>query len=279
MAATKHNRFEFMNAENDSGTTVLNAVMSDFSYAKHAHEELALGVTTSGVQEFDCEGSQFRSHAGDIILFNPGDVHNGNPGDDEALKYTMIYLDIEDFYPLIRSSTEGQSKQFRISENHFKDPVLQFLILEMAQVVADGRRMTVEYEHCRYKIAKQLAKRLRLSSADSWVGNKDTLLLKVRDYIHDNIKEDISIEELSQVANISKYHFIRLFRNQFGMTPHKYILNSKVNRARVLLKSGILSSAVAHELGFFDVSHLNRHFKRSFGLTPKQYQLQLKSQD
>ena len=105
---------------------------------------------------------------------------------------------------------------------------------------------------------------------------KDTLLLKVRECIHDNIAEDLSIEELSLVAGISKFHFIRLFRGQFGLTPHQYILNLKINKARSLLEAGRPPSDVAQEFGFFDVSHLNRHFKRSFGITPKQYQLQLK---
>jgi AraC-like DNA-binding protein len=255
---------------------VLNAVMFDFSYTKHAHEELALGVTMEGVQEFTCNGSQFRSHPGNIILFNPGDVHTGNPGNGEALVYTMLYLDTKDFYPLLWSTTESDQTQFRFAETHFKDAVLQSLILELARIIADNKRLSVEYGHCRYQIAERLAQRIRLSSTDSRTRNKDTLLLKVQNYIHDNIIEDISIDDLSQVANISKYHFIRMFRNQFGLTPHKYILNLKVNKARTFLETGTPPSEVAQEFGFFDVSHLNRHFKRSFGITPKQYQLQLK---
>lgn len=272
------NHFEFASARGDTGTKVLNAVMSDFSYAKHAHEELALGVTMEGVQEFSCKGSQFRSHPGNIILFNPDDVHNGHPGSREALKYTMLYLDTKDFYPLLRSATDSGQTQFRFSETHFEDAVLQLLILEMSRVVGDEKRFSVEYDHCRYKVARRLAQRMRIASADSWVSSKDTLLLKARNYIHDNIAVDISIDDLSLVAHISKYHFIRLFRQQFGLTPHKYILNLKVNKARVFLETGTPPSQVAQDIGFFDVSHLNRYFKRSFGITPKQYQLQLKKQ-
>lgn len=276
MSTMHSNHFEFVNAASGTGTKVLKAVMSDFSYAKHSHEELALGVTMAGVQEFECEGSQFRSQPGDIILFNPGDVHNGNPGDGEALKYTMLYLDTADFYPLMWSASESCRSQFRISKTHFNDAALQFLILEMSQVIADEGRLSVEYDHCRYKIANRLVQKMRIASEDSWTRYKDTLLLRAKDYIHDSVADDITIDELSQVASISKYHFIRLFRKQFGLTPHKYILNLKVNRARVLLEAGAPPSEVAQQFGFFDVSHLNRHFKRSFGVTPKQYQLQLK---
>ncbi|WP_316896613.1 AraC family transcriptional regulator [Pseudodesulfovibrio indicus] len=276
MATKQSNQFEFVNTKGDMGTKVLNATMFDFSYAKHAHEELALGVTTGGVQEFECEGRQFRSLPGDIIAFNPGDVHNGNPGNGEALKYTMLYLDTEDFYPLIRCSAETRHTRFRIAGTHFRDSVLRSLILKMSRLVAGGKYLSVEYDQYRYEIAKCLARRMSIFSEEDWTRDKDTLLMRAREYIHDNVAGDISIDELGQVASMSKYHFIRLFRSQFGLTPHQYILNLKVNKARFFLEAGLPPSDVAQQFGFFDVSHLNRHFKRAFGLTPKQYQLQLK---
>ncbi|WP_419787017.1 AraC family transcriptional regulator [Pseudodesulfovibrio sp.] len=275
MTAMQSNHFEFVNARNDMGTKVLNATMSDFSYAKHAHEELALGVTTGGVQEFEYEGSQFRSYPGDVILFNPGDVHNGNPGNAETLRYTMLYLDADDFYPLMWSAATARHAPVRIAETHFRDAVLQSRILEMSHLVADGNHLSIEYDHCRYKMARRLARRMSIYSADSWTSRKDTLLMRARSYIHDNAAEDISIDAISLVAGLSKYHFIRLFRKQFGLTPHQYILNLKVNKACLSLEAGVPPSEVAQQFGFFDVSHLNRHFKRSFGVTPKQYQLQL----
>ncbi|NDV18402.1 AraC family transcriptional regulator [Pseudodesulfovibrio sp. JC047] len=270
------NHFEFVNAGSDVGMTMLNAVMSDFSYAKHAHEELALGVTMDGVQEFACKGQFFRSHPGNIIAFNPGDVHNGHPGTSDALKYTMLYFDTTEFYPLLWSAATSDAKEFRLAQPHFDDAVLRALILNMSRLVTEGRHLAVEYDHCLYAIAKRLAQRLGISSVDAWVRDKDALLLRAREYIHDNITEDISIDVLSGVASLSKYHFIRLFRNQFGLTPHQYILNLKINKVRISLESGTAVSDVAQDFGFFDVSHLNRSFKRFYGITPKQYQQQIK---
>ena len=277
MGAKESNHFEFVNAGSDGRAKVLKALMSDFSYARHAHEELAVGVTMEGVQEFSSRGCQHRSCPGDIILFNPDDVHNGNPGSREPLKYTMLYLDTEDFYPLFWSATGSQNAQFPVFETHFKDHTLASLILEMSRLVSDGKGLSVEYEQYRYQIAKRLAQRVHMARDDIWMPQKDSLLRRVRDYIHDKIKDDISVDDLSLVAGVSKYHFIRMFRSQFGMTPHQYILNLKVNRAQGYLETGMLPSDVAQEFGFFDVSHLNRHFKRATGLTPKQYQLQLTS--
>lgn len=269
------NRFQFIGDRTHSGVTLLNAVMSDFSYGRHAHEEFAVGITLAGLQEFTCRGSRFRSAPGDIILFNPGDVHNGNPGDKAALEYIMLYMDSGEFYPLVACAGHRIGPECRMPENHFRDPVLKSLILKMSTLISHERKSAIEYEHCLYELAAGLAKRLGLFRPDAWKRDKDTLLMRVREYMHDNIAEDISIDLLSGVANMSKFHFIRLFRTQFGLTPHKYLLNLRVNRARNLLELGTAPTDAAQELGFFDVSHLNRHFKRVYGLTPKQYQVQL----
>lgn len=271
------NSFNFHDAGHSSGITVLNAVMSDFSYGKHAHEELAIGVTTEGVQEFFCNGHIFRSYPGDIILFNPDDVHNGNPGDGHVLKYSMLYFDPDKIYPLVKcASTEGLT-EYRISKTHFEDPVLRSMLLDKVLQTSEAESSFLEQEHWLYAIAAQISKILGRFQSNSWMNKKDMLLLTVRDYIHDNIEENISIDDLSDVVNMSKYHLIRMFRRQFGLTPHKYILNHRINRVREVLKVGMPATLVAHKFGFFDTSHLNRHFKRAYGVTPGQYQTQVKS--
>ena len=275
MSLNLPNSFHFQNAGRSSGITILDAVMSDFSYGKHAHEELAIGVTTEGVQEFFCNGRIFKSFPGDIILFNPDEVHNGNPGAGNILKYTMLYFDPDKVYPLIECASNEVMTEYRIPKTHFKDPALRSTLLDITHHASELASSPLEQEHELYAVAMQISKMLGRFHPAGWTNRKDTLLLTVRDYIHDNIEDDISIDDLSHVANVSKYHLIRLFRRQFGLTPHKYILNHRINRVREALKHGMTATCVAHEFGFFDTSHLNRHFKRAYGVTPGQYQAQV----
>lgn len=275
MSLSLSNSFHFLNAQPSSGITVLNAVMSDFSYGKHAHEELAIGVTTEGIQEFSCNGRTFRSFPGDIILFNPDEAHNGNPGSSNVLKYTMLYFDPDKLYPLIECASNETITECQIPKTHFKDSVLQSMLLEIAHRAGEFESSSLEQEHELYSIATHISQILGKFRPDGWTNRKDALLMSVRDYIHDNIEENISIEDLSHVANLSKYHLIRIFRSQFGLTPHKYILNHRINKVREALKKGLSATRVAHEFSFFDSSHLNRHFKRAYGVTPKQYQSQV----
>jgi AraC family transcriptional regulator len=91
-------------------------------------------------------------------------------------------------------------------------------------------------------------------------------------YIEDNYMMDLSVEELSHEIGTSKYHFIRSFRNATGLTPYRYLLKVRLERAKRILKSNRYSIAeVSDMLGFTDQSHFTRQFKREVGVTPKNY--------
>ena len=90
-----------------------------------------------------------------------------------------------------------------------------------------------------------------------------------------NIQSALSLDEISQQANLSKYHFLRLFRQQFGITPHQYILNCRINRAREAIDLGACLDDVVFDYRFSDLSHFNRRFKPIYGMTPRQYQQHL----
>lgn len=270
------NNFNFQKVGHSSGITVLDAVLSDFSYSRHAHEELSIGVTTEGVQEFFCNGRTFRSYPGDIILFNPGEVHTGNPGTGDILKYKMLYFDTDKLCPLVKSVSNKAMKDFRIPQTHFRDPILRAMLLEITcRTNEPASFSTLEQEYALYELAAQISRILGNFQLDGLTGRKDALLMMVRDYIHDNIQEEITIDDLSHVANISKFHLIRIFSRQFGLTPHKYIMNHRINKVRNELKKGLSATHAAHKFGFFDTSHLNRHFKQMYGITPTQYQTQI----
>ncbi|MEM1392749.1 MAG: helix-turn-helix transcriptional regulator [Cyanobacteria bacterium P01_H01_bin.150] len=80
----------------------------------------------------------------------------------------------------------------------------------------------------------------------------------------------MSLNELARLVQISPYHFTRQFKKSTALPPHQYIIRTRVERAKQLLKQGNLTIAqVAYVVGFSHQSHLNRHFKRLVGVTPK----------
>ena len=100
-------------------------------------------------------------------------------------------------------------------------------------------------------------------------------LQQVIDYIQAYLDSDLSLNQLAASVQMSPHYFSRLFKDTTGLTPHKYVINCRIERAKELLKQRKLSIAeIAKEVGFVDQSHLNRCFKRKVRITPKQFSQQ-----
>jgi AraC family transcriptional regulator len=97
-------------------------------------------------------------------------------------------------------------------------------------------------------------------------------LKQVIDYIHANIDCDLGLQELAYLVGMSPRYFSLLFKQSTKLTPHQYVILTRVERAKVLLQQGQISIAdIAQNVGFANQSHLNLHFKRLVGITPKQF--------
>lgn len=97
-------------------------------------------------------------------------------------------------------------------------------------------------------------------------------LQQIRDYIKEHLHQDIKLIELAAITQISLYHFLRLFKQSMGVTPHQYILQCRIEKAKYLLQHSELSIAeIAARVGFCDQSHFTRYFKRIVGVTPKKF--------
>jgi len=94
----------------------------------------------------------------------------------------------------------------------------------------------------------------------------------VIDYIEANLDLDLSLQELANLVHISPHYFSSLFKQSTGLTPHKYVIKARVDRAKnLLLQQKTTIADVAKSVGFANQSHLNLHFKRQVGVTPKQF--------
>ncbi len=82
-----------------------------------------------------------------------------------------------------------------------------------------------------------------------------------------------SIEEMAQNAFISKYHFIRSFKAEVGLTPHQFQLQNRIRKAQRLMHNAETITEVALTTGFCDQSHFIKQFEKQVGLPPLTYKL------
>src|SRR6266404_6040438 len=97
-------------------------------------------------------------------------------------------------------------------------------------------------------------------------------LRHIVDYIQANLSQDNSLQALAEVAEVSPFHFCRSFKQSTGLSPHRYILQLRIEEAQRLLKRTTLAiSDVANRLGFSDQSHFTMVFRKLVGTTPARW--------
>jgi len=95
---------------------------------------------------------------------------------------------------------------------------------------------------------------------------------RVREYVDVHLGESINLQKLAVVAGLSVHHFAREFKQSAGVTPHRYLTQKRVERAREMLAQTDLSLAeIAYATGFSDQGHLTRHFRFMLGTTPREF--------
>lgn len=99
-------------------------------------------------------------------------------------------------------------------------------------------------------------------------------LRRVTDYIEDNLAENLTLSEISGVAHMSPFHFSRVFKLATGLSPHRYVVGRRVERAKdLLVNTNLPLHEVASLCGFSDQSHLAKHTRRLLGAAPRSLRL------
>jgi AraC family transcriptional regulator len=96
------------------------------------------------------------------------------------------------------------------------------------------------------------------------------VLRRVQEHIEEHLQDNLSLDELARAAHYSRGHFLRMFRAATGKTPHQYLTERRVERAKSMLQKtqDISLIDIAARCGFSSQSHMTRVFREQFGVTP-----------
>ncbi len=96
---------------------------------------------------------------------------------------------------------------------------------------------------------------------------------RVLDYIESNLSRELTLSELAWIADLSPHHFARMFKRTIGASPHRYVLDRRVERAkRILRMTGESLVEISLTTGFSSQSHFTSAFRRVVGATPTEFQ-------
>lgn len=237
-------------------------------YAPHSHTMLSLGAVDGGHSVFRRDGACRRLSHGDVVFIPAGEVHSCNPEDDGQWSYQMLYLDPAWVAGVVCESSGREPALFappallvadgfhsrlaRLNQRLFSRASDQDKEAELLCFVGDLFHADDE--------PPAASRRVRVSR---W---RDMLAL-----IEERCADTLPLAMLAATVGMSRYHFVRTFRREVGMTPHAWQIDARIRHARKLLAEDMPLAEVALRLGFADQSHFQRAFKQRVAATPREY--------
>ncbi len=244
-------------------------------YAAHSHAHWSVGAVTSGVSTFLYRDASHQISAGDLVMMNPYWVHACNPIANQPWAYLMLYVDAfwlsELRYQLgLLPSPEWQD----IATAVIRQPSIYRQFCEMADCLLDEQGTM---DHKQQVLTSYLTTLMTELAEEPPLTLTPTpeLLDKVAKHLRQHCARDISLDDLSQQTGYSAGHLIRSFKQYYGLTPHAYLINQRIQLGQAALRQGqpIVEAALA--AGFNDQPHFQRTFKRLVAATPHQYRAPL----
>jgi len=245
----------------------------------HWHEHLEFLYFTSGEAIIECNSVPYKVKSGDLIVINSNELHYGT-----SLSSNLSY------YVLIADVSILHSQAIDAAESKFITPLIQNRLLIKNHIrdskEAESCILTINNElqskQFGYELAvkselyRLLAFLLRGHTANAIIVNQHHRRLEnverfapVFTYIEEHFQEDISVEQLSALAGLSRSHFSRLFKELSGQTILQYITAKRLQQAYHLLRHSSLSvSEVAEATGFNDIYYFSRIFKKHKKIAP-----------
>ncbi|WP_298982489.1 AraC family transcriptional regulator [uncultured Roseibium sp.] len=254
-------------APSESGIERIEARFHGNGFSPHRHDTYAIGLTIDGVQTFTYRGEGQASLPGQVIVIHPDELHDGGAGDEQGLRYRMIYVPPEKISDALTADRDNGLP-------FVSSPVLSDIEFrkELVESLTD-----IECEIGDFKLdclIADLAACLK-RHADTSQSKPAVLDLRALKECSDLMKEccdqNVRMADLEAVAQIDRYTLARQFRHAFGTSPHRYLVMRRLDRVKSKLQKGEKLAEAAVGSGFSDQSHMSRHFKRAFGMSPGQW--------
>jgi AraC-like DNA-binding protein len=233
------------------------------SYKPHFHSTFSFGAVISGKTHAICRGREHVLTQGGLVLIAPHVVHSCNPIGGEVRSYHMLYLNeawcLANIEALRDSSIANDSYVIRSDE----------LFAEYLQFIAALPELTASEATAKMQCLLTAAAAEIVSTVP--MIQVEPLAEAIRQALLDSITTPIKLDDLADAFQCRKETLIRVFRRAFHITPHAFLNNLRVERAKQRLQLGQEIADAAADLGFSDQAQLHRTFVNYTASTPGQY--------
>ncbi|MDE2380461.1 AraC family transcriptional regulator [Bradyrhizobium sp.] len=234
----------------------------------------SLAYVHSGSFGCHCRAGFFELVAGSVLVGHPGEEYtctHEHVSGDECLSFFLSEELVE--------ALGGTRAAWQVGA---APPLPELMVLgEMAQAAADGSSGSGSDSHSDLgldEIGQLFAGRFvetisgKTRKPASPTARDRRRAVEAALWIDDNFGREIELEDAARQAGLSPFHFLRLFSAVLGVTPHQYLLRSRLRHAaRLLTDADIAITDIAYDVGFGDLSNFVRTFHRAAGVSPSKF--------
>lgn len=276
--------------EKNEGNYLLHAGATHFEGDLSA-ESYTLKMPITGAEYYQINGRRLKVKNDQFILTNPDDEVMGQVQSQKMVEGLYVGLSKE-FVRNVTANMSGQSEKWledisstcpiRFVDDSYRLTYSPSGSLMSTYLLAyrEGRLTPLVREQFFMDLAESLIQEQTNIKTDLSalhqvkISTRKELLKRVYlmdEYIRDCFLQDISLDTLSQIAGLSKYHSLRCYQAVFNTSPYQRILSLRLEKGKDLLEKGMPITVVAQFTNFTDRRAFTKSFRKRFGITPSQF--------
>lgn len=245
----------------------------------HSHDYYEFYFFLNGEVDYILGNQSFHLKYADMMIIPPGVSHKAFIRDSSVSYQRFVFwvkrefieqLEIEDPEITFFIKFMERQKGRYLYSLHFID--FQTLISAIVELILEtNKKSFCSITRGRVLAANVLVRINRMLyylDRDKKTETGEELYLNIITYVTNNLTQELSLDRIADALFISKYHMARHFKNHMGISIHQYILNRRLDLAKVLILSGTPVSKVHQQCGFKDYATFFRAFKKGYGMAP-----------
>lgn len=238
----------------------------------HYHEFNKIVIPLSGNVSYAVDGISYALQPWDVLLVKHHTIHRANIDISSPYERYILYISpnfIERQMPGagLQDCFEGQNRLLQMdkAQQEQLSALLQELREEVKNPFSDSEVL------CRVLLLRLLIllRRINPSPRQSAI-TYDVKMTPILSYINENLAQRLTVDDIARQAYLSRYHFMRLFKERMGCTVYSYIRQKRLARAAQLISEGVPVGKAAAESGFSDYSVFLRAFRQVYHANPAQ---------
>ncbi|KAF1055952.1 MAG: Multiple antibiotic resistance protein MarA [Pseudomonas delhiensis] len=248
-----------------AGGEVARASLEGHRFEKHSHDEFVISANLQGAEDIWLDGRSFNAGPGDLTLYNPGQIQGGGAAQGQPWCFVSLYLPETTLAAVLGVSAVACDRPL------LHAPALaQALALSVERCLSTDALVRERGEEC---LTLTLGNLLRETGGpplhSAALGRRP--VARLQEWLAANLAESLSLERMAEEVAVSRFHLLRAFKQETGLSPRQWAMQLRTRRALGLLRAGWAVGEIAHALGFADQSHFTRHFRNAYGLSPGRY--------